>query len=161
MRLPRTIRFDDSDERVFERAAAPDEWAVSGAFAFADADPAAVTGGARQAFANGFLGTASFGWSTFVAVAGIAPDEFEQVVRALAAHFVARYGAPGIAAALPVARAEAEFAAGLCDGHPVNTLLAVERAFGPDGIRERFRAIERPRAPAHARIWTIVDGDGP
>ena len=35
MRFPRTIRLDASDEHVFERAAAPDEWAVSGAFAFA------------------------------------------------------------------------------------------------------------------------------
>jgi hypothetical protein len=159
-RFPRTIRFDASDERVFERAAGPDEWAVSGAFAFADADPAAITGKARQAFANGFLGTASFGWSTFVAVAEIAPDEFERVVGTLAAHFVERYGAPSLAAALPVARAEAEFAASLCEGHKVNTLLAVERAFGPDGIRERFRVIEPRGEPQHARIWELADDDG-
>ena len=36
MRLARTLRFDESDERVFERAAEPDEWAVSGAFEFSD-----------------------------------------------------------------------------------------------------------------------------
>ena len=32
----RTIRFDASDDRVFARAAAAGEWAVSGAFAFAE-----------------------------------------------------------------------------------------------------------------------------
>ena len=157
MRLPRTIRFDASDERVFERAAEPNEWAVSGAFAFADADPTALTGKARRAFVSGFLGTGTFGRSTFVAVAEITPDEFERVVQALAAHFVERYGAPSPAAALPVARAEAGFAASLCDGHKLNALLAVERAFGPEGIRERFRVIEPRRERPHARIWALVD----
>ena len=157
MRFPRTIRFDASDERVFERAAEPGEWAVPGAFAFAAADPAQLTGKARQALANGFLGTATFGRSTFVAVAEITPEAFEGVVQALAAHFVERYGAPSPAAALPAARAEAEFAASLCEGQKVNTLLAVERAFGPEGIRERFRVIEPRRERPHARIWALVD----
>jgi hypothetical protein len=154
LRFPRTIRFDASDERVFEAAAAAGEWAVSGAFAFADADPASLAGRARQAFAAGFLGTTSFGWSTFVAVAEITQEQFEVVIDALARHFVERYGAPSPEAARPAARAEAEFAASLCD-HPINTLLAVERAFGPDGIVERFRTITPDRAPAHAKIWTI------
>jgi len=34
MKLIRTIRLDPSDTFVFERAAEPGEWAVSGAFAF-------------------------------------------------------------------------------------------------------------------------------
>ena len=34
-RLLRTIRFDATDEFVFEQAAGSDEWAISGAFAFA------------------------------------------------------------------------------------------------------------------------------
>ena len=88
MRFPRTIRLDASDERVFECAAAPEEWAVSGAFAFADLSLEALHGKAGQAFARGFLGTRSFGWSTLVAVAEIAPDELETVVEALARHFV-------------------------------------------------------------------------
>jgi Family of unknown function (DUF6505) len=154
LRFPRTIRFDASDERVFEPAAAAGEWAVSGAFAFADADPAGLVGKATQAFASGFLGTASFGWSTFVAVAEITQEQFEAVIDALARHFVERYGAPSPEAARPAARTEAEFAASLC-AHPINTLLAVERAFGPDGIVERFRAITSDKVPAHAKIWTI------
>src|SRR5262249_15189795 len=56
MKLLKTIRFDASDERVFDLAAAPDEWAVSGALAFAGAAPNSLTGKSRQAFANGFLG---------------------------------------------------------------------------------------------------------
>ena len=39
MRFPRTIRLDASDERVFAQAAEPEEWAVSGAFAFAERRP--------------------------------------------------------------------------------------------------------------------------
>lgn len=159
MRFPRTVRFDVSDTRIFDTAAAPDEWAVSGAFAFADIDPETVDSKRRQAFVHGFLGTASFGWSTFVTVAEITEAEYEEVVLALAGHAVDCYGAPDIATALPAAREEAAFAAGLCD-HKVNTLICVERDVGADGIVERFRVIEPSREPDHARIWTIVDDDG-
>lgn len=159
MRLPRTIRFDASDEHVFERAAAPGEWAVSGAFAFADADPALLAGKSRQAFRNGFLGTASFGWSTFVTVAEITPEAFWRVTDALAAHFCATYGAPTLHAAREVARREVQFAADLCT-HRINTVLAVQREFGPDGIVERFRTIEREQSGGHARIWAIEPDDG-
>jgi hypothetical protein len=155
MRFPRTIRLDASDEHVFERAATPEEWAVSGAFAFADTPPETLRGKAAQAFARGFLGTQSFGWSTLVAVAKIEPSELEAVIEALAHHFVDRYGAPSIAAARPAAEAEAEFASGLCE-HRINTLIAVERTFGPDGIVERFRTIEPLKSGSHARIWSIV-----
>jgi hypothetical protein len=155
MRFPRTIRLDASDEQVFEHAAAPEEWAVSGAFAFADLPPEALCGKAAQAFASGFLGTRSFGWSTLVVVAEIGPDEFAGVVEALARHFVECYGAPSLEAARPAARAEAEFASGLCE-HRVNTLLAVEREQSPDGIVERFRAIEPGRGRAHAKIWELI-----
>lgn len=158
MRLPRTIRFDASDEQVFERAAAPGEWAVSGAFAFADADPALLAGKARQAFRSGFLGTASFGWSTFVVVAEITPEAFGRVTEALAAHFCSVYGAPSLQAAHEVARREVQFAADLCT-HNINTVLAVQREFGPDGIIERFRTVEPRRDGMHAKIWTIEADD--
>ena len=58
VKLLRTIRLDPSDTFVFERAAEPGEWAVSGAFMFADADPDALEGKARAAFRSGFLGVA-------------------------------------------------------------------------------------------------------
>ena len=40
LKFPRTIRLDPSDTFVFERAAEPGEWAVSGAFVFWNRDPA-------------------------------------------------------------------------------------------------------------------------
>ena len=158
MRFLRTIRLDQSDERVFSCAARPGEWAVSGGFVFADDDPATLAGKDRQAFAYGFLGTASFGWSTLATVAEIGFVEYEDVVEALAQHLLSRFGAPDIAAARAAAREETEFAASLCS-HRVNTLIAVERSWGPQGIVERFRAVEMPRDAPHATIWTI-EGEG-
>ena len=64
-RLLRTIRLDASDALVFPRAADPGEWAVPGGFCFWDDDVAALEGKRRQAFRAGFLGLASFGWSTW------------------------------------------------------------------------------------------------
>jgi Family of unknown function (DUF6505) len=154
MRFPRTIRLDASDEQVFDHAAAPGEWAVSGGFVFADADPQ-LAGKQRQAFRHGFLGTTSFGWSTLVLVAEIDFLAYEAVVEALAQHLFTAYGAPDLGAARQAAREEAEFAAGLCTER-LNTLIAVERQFSPSGIAERFRAIEPPRATDHAQIWEIV-----
>lgn len=158
MRFPRTIRMDGSDAQVFALAAEPGEWAVSGGFAFADMALDEITGKARQAFANGFLGIGSFGWSTFVTVADITGAEFDAVIAALAAHFVADYGAPDLGAALPAARVEAEFAAGLCE-HPINTLLCVAREAAAEGVREQFRCVESWRKTQHAPVWTIEGGD--
>ena len=42
VKLLRTIRLDPSDTFVFERAAEPGEWAVSGSFVFWDDDPATL-----------------------------------------------------------------------------------------------------------------------
>ena len=102
MKLARTIRFDESDLNVFEHPAEADEWAVSGAFAFSNWTEDLLTGKARQAFANGWLGLESFGRATFVAVAQIETAEFDAQVERLAAHFVEVYGAPDLAAARPV-----------------------------------------------------------
>jgi len=144
LKLPRTIRLDASDTAVFERAAEPGEWAVAGGFAFLDAAPEQLTGKRRQAFANGFLGTGSFGWSTFVVVASATAADVDAVVERLAALFVEAHGAPSLDAARPVARQEVDFMADLCRAHPVNTLLAMERLIDADGgIRERFRVIDR------------------
>lgn len=158
MRFLKTIRLDQSDERVFSCAAQPGEWAVSGAFTFADDDPTILAGKDRQAFAHGFLGTTSFGWSTLAAVAEIGFVEYENVVEALAQHLLSRFGAPDIAAARTAAREETEFAANLCS-HRINTLIAVERSWEAQGIVERFRAVEMSRMVPHATIWEI-DGEG-
>ncbi len=158
MRLPRVIRLDASDTRIFERAAEPGEWAVTGAFAFTHADPASLTGKRRQAFANGFLGTTSFGRATLVEVAEIDEAGHADVVQRLALHFIAEYGAPDLAAALPAARDEDAFAASICE-HKLHTLLAVERELSDDGIVERFSVITPSRATSHAKIWDVVEDD--
>ena len=158
MKFPRTIRLDASDPHVFDHAAEPGELAVPGAFAFADLAPDDIVGKTRQAFANGFLGLESFGWSTLVAVAEVSDDDYQAAIRALADHFVDRYGAPDRESALAAARDEAAFAAELCD-HPANTLLTVSRTFGDEGIVERVAAVERPGGGDPARVWEIVEGD--
>jgi len=140
IRFPLTVRLDDSDEHVFERAAEAGEWAIPGAFVFSSLDAERLSGGMAQAFASGFLGLASFGWSTLVEVGEMPEAEYETLTNSLAMHFVARYGAPNVTAALPVARQELDFARGLCD-HPPGTLIAVERELSADGIRERFRVV--------------------
>ena len=156
MYLPKTIRLDDTDLQVFDRAAEPGEWAVSGAFAFDDLHEDALVGKIRQAFVTGLMGTASFGWSSLVFVAEASEADYESAVNALADHFVASYGAANREAALPRARDEVNFAAGLCE-HPANTLLAVRRDLGADGIVERFRIVSPPAEMVHTKIREMVE----
>src|SRR3954470_10415967 len=68
VKLPRTIRLDLSDTFVFERAAEPGEWAVSGAFMFWNRDAEMLSQKRRVALRSGFLGIDSFGWSTLAIV---------------------------------------------------------------------------------------------
>lgn len=152
MNLARTIRFDESDTQVYELAAQPGEWAVSGAFEFSDWTPLELEGKRRQAFTNGWLSLESFGRSTFVAVAPVTQAEFDMLVTRLAERFVAVHGAPELEAALPVARNEIDFMAELCAEHRTNTLLVVERSLEENGVRESFRVIE----PQDASIDTFV-----
>ncbi len=161
MKLLKTIRFDGSDERVFDKAAEPGEWAVSGAFAFADRAANSLTGKTRQAFANGFLGVTSFGRATFASVAHARADERQGIEHLLAQHFVTGYGAPDLDAALPAAKEEVSFVEDLCRNVPVNTVFAVRRTWGADGgIEEEFRTITPPSGPPpHAKIWTATDDD--
>ena len=142
MRLARTLRFDDSDSQVFEAPAQADEWAISGAFEFSDWTPAMLTGKPRQAFANGWLGLESFGRATFIATAKIEDAEYAALIDRLAAHFVDAYGAPGLAAARPVAEDELGFMREICEDHDPNTILFVTREMVEDGVSEGFQAIK-------------------
>ncbi len=160
MKLLRTIRLDPSDTFVFERAAEPGEWAVSGAFMFADADPEALDGKPRAAFRGGFLGVASFGWSTLVQIVEASEDDRLAVAEMLARQFHERLGAPDLAAARAAAEEEIAFAASLCD-HPRDTLIAVRRSFEDGAIREAFRTL-RPRGdrkPMRAFSFLEVEGE--
>ena len=142
MKLARTIRFDESDDNVFEATAQPDEWAVSGSFEFSNWTDADLTGKKRQAFANGWLGLESFGRCTFVAVAEITQAEYAAAEDALADHFVMHYGAPDRATARPVAAEELGYMRDMCEDHDHNTLLIVERSLVDAGVNEAFRALK-------------------
>ena len=152
----KTIRMDDSDNRVFPAAAAPGEWAVVGTFAFLGDDPDELTGKRRQAFRNGFMGTNSFGWSTLVAVTTIGQAEYAAIVEQLADHLLASYGAPGRTQAISAAREEAEFAASLCE-YPVGTMIAIERTVEDRQIAEAFRRINAQDDSAPS-AWAIRNG---
>ena len=158
MRFPRVIRLDESDRQVYDAPATPGEWAVPGAFAFLEADVGRLGGKARAALRHGFLGSESFGWSTLVAVDEIGAEEYQAVIERLADHFIRHYGAPDRAAALTAARAEAEFAAGICD-HEIHTLLALERTIEDGAVVERFRVVRPPSAMDHdrVRLWAVED----
>jgi hypothetical protein len=148
------LQLDPSDRFVFDRAAEPGEWAVSGAFVFADLDPEALSHKARVALRSGFLGISSLGWST---LAEVAEGDFEVVAAALAAQLRAHFGAPDDAAALAAAREEVRFAASLCD-LPLGTVIAVHRSVTAEGLQERFRTLSArgDRAPP---VFALVQSD--
>ena len=159
MKLLRTIRLDPSDTFVFERAAEPGEWAVSGAFMFADADPEALDGKPRAAFRSGFLGVPSLGWSTLVQIVDASDEDRAVLVDALARQLHERLGAPDLAAARAAAEDEVAFAASLCD-QPRDMLIAVRRTFEDGAIREAFRTL-RPRGERKPmRAFSLVEVEG-
>jgi hypothetical protein len=140
LKLPRAIRLDPSDTFVFRRAAEPGEWLVTGSFLFDPAGIAALDAKGRTAFRSGFLGIASFGWSTLAVVSEATEQEREVAIAQLAGHLVAKLGAPDLAMARAAAAEEVAFAASLCD-HPAQTLIALHRTLEDGEIRERFRTL--------------------
>jgi hypothetical protein len=160
VKLLRTIRLDVSDTFVFENAAEPGEWAVSGAFVFWDRDLIALEGKARSAFRGGFLGVASLGWSTLVQIVEASDDDRRALVDALAQQLVDKFGAPTLAQARAAAEEEVTFAESLCS-QPQDTLVAVHRSYEDGDVRETFRTL-RPRAgqkPARAFSFLEVEGE--
>lgn len=156
-KLPRTIRLDPSDTFVFEVAAQPGEWAVSGAFLFDGLVVPDLPVKRRAAFRSGFLGIDSLGFSTLAVVSPVTPEEYEAAVAILAARFCARLGAPE-AAALASAQVEFAHAASLCQ-HPDGTLIALQRSWEAGDIHERFRTLTpRTDTPRDAfRVFEFVE----
>ena len=111
LKFPRTIRLDPSDTFVFERAAEPGEWAVSGAFVFWNRDPATLGQKQRVALRSGFLGIDSLGWSTLAIVTEATEAERETMIERLASQLVEKFGAPDAEAARVAAEEEIAFAA--------------------------------------------------
>jgi hypothetical protein len=160
MKLLRTIRLDPSDTFVFERAAEPGEWAVSGAFMFWAGDPAGLEGKARTAFRNGFLGVDSFGRSTLVQIVDAGPEDRTALIDLLAQRLIEHCGAPDMHTARLAAEDEVDFVQTLCN-QPRDTLVAVHRSVDGGGIREQFRTL-RPRQgkpPTRAFSFMEVEGD--
>jgi hypothetical protein len=163
-KLPRTIRLDPSDTFIFEQAAQPAEWAVSGSFAFLDREPSMLTRKERTALRSGFLGLSSFGWSTLCVVVDASDEERAFAVDQLASYLIEAHGAPSPELARMAAEEEVSFAEALCQ-HPVQTILAVQREVEDTGeIRERFRTLHARDTsadadPLHAnlRAFTMVD----
>jgi hypothetical protein len=167
LRFPRTIRLDPSDTFVFERAAEPGEWAVSGAFVFWNQEQTTLGQKQRVALRSGFLGIDSLGWSTLAVVTEATEADRQAMIERLAGHLLKKFGAPDLDAARVAAEEEVAFAASLCD-HPPQTLLAVQRSVENGEIRERFRTLKpreaaagADRLHAHARAFTFheVEGD--
>jgi phenylpyruvate tautomerase PptA (4-oxalocrotonate tautomerase family) len=160
VKLIRTIRLDPSDTFVFEHAAEPGEWAVSGAFAFWNADAEKLEGRARSAFRGAFLGVESLGRSTLVQIVEASEAEHAALVETLAQQLVAHFGAPDIDTARAAAQEEVAFAQSLCN-HPADTLVAVHRTFEGGELREAFRTLH-PRGdkkPMRAFSFLEVEGD--
>jgi hypothetical protein len=165
MKLPRTIRLDPSDTFVFEHAAEPGEWAVTGSLLFFDSVIPELVGKARAAFRAGFLGVRSFGFSTLVVVSDASEGERDEAVEELAKHMHDKLGAPDIKAARAAAEEEIAFAASLCHDE-VNTVIAMHRTLQDGHIKEQFRTLRpRERAPgadslhAFARAFEFVETD--
>ncbi len=159
MKFLRVIRFDGSDDHVFENAARPDEWALPGGFEFAGIRDEQVVGKTRQAFANGFLGIPSFGRSTFATISEMSGDDHDELLGVLSNRFVEVYGAPSRDDALAAARSEADFVIDLCAGEPVNTVFTLRRILEDGEIREEFRIITPPSEPIHTKVWQVVEDD--
>jgi hypothetical protein len=154
VKLLKTVRADPSDTFVFDKAAEPGEWAVSGALMFARLDPATLTGKARAAFLAGFLGIDSMGWSTLACVVEASDEDRSAAVELLAARLVEHFGAPDVAAARPAAEEEIAFTASLCE-HPAGMLVAVSRRCEDGVIREAFRTLQSNGRPKPAPVFTF------
>jgi hypothetical protein len=159
VKLLRTIRLDASDTFVFEKAAEPGEWAVSGAFVFWNSDPATLEGKARSAFRGGFLGLSSLGWSTLVQIVEANEDDRLAVIDTLAKHLVANFGAPTVADAVAAAEEEVAFAESLCS-QPQDTLVAVHRSFDKGEVRETFRTLRPRQGQKPARAFSFLEVEG-
>lgn len=144
IRLPRTIQLDRSDEVIFAPAASPGEWAVPGTFLFMGRDPDSLSRKEQIAFRSGFLGAASFGWSTLVTVTFARPEDRDEAVEILAHQLIVQLGALDLATAMPAAQEEVGLAEDLCRGHSEGTLIALHRSADASGIREQFRTL-KPR----------------
>jgi Family of unknown function (DUF6505) len=156
MKLLRTIALDRSDTFVFDMAAEPGDWAVSGAFRFCDRDPAKLGGKDRSAFRSGFLGVRSWGWSTLAQIVHASEDDRRALVELLANQLVERFGAPDLATARLAAEEEVAFVQLLC-AYPISTLIAVHRSASNGEVRESFRRLQLREGQRHGKAFSFME----
>lgn len=156
MKLLRTIALDPSDTFVFDVAAEPGDWAVSGAFRFCDRDPEKLNGKDRSAFRSGFLGVQSWGWSTLVQIVPATEHDRRALVELLAGRLVERFGAPDLATARLAADEEVSFAQSLCT-HPAGALIAVHRSASDGVVRESFRRLQLREGQSHSKAFSFME----
>jgi hypothetical protein len=156
VKLLKTVRADTSDTFVFDEAAEAGEWAISGAFMFANLDSATLSGKRRTAFRSGFLGINSFGWSTLARIVEASEEQRSTAVEQLAARLVERCGAPDPATARAAAEEEMAFAASLCD-HAPGMLIAVARRYENEAIRASFRTLQANSFAKPAPVFSFVE----
>ncbi|WP_028135590.1 DUF6505 family protein [Bradyrhizobium japonicum] len=155
MKLLRTIALDPSDTFIFDVAAEPGEWAVSGAFRFWDCDGSKLEGKPRAAFRGGFLGVQSWGWSTLAQIVPATADDCHSLIDLLARQLVDRFGAPDIAVARAAAEEEVAFAQSLCS-HPISSLIAVHRTSSDGEVRESFRRLQLREGQGHSKAFSFM-----
>ncbi len=157
LRLLRAIRLDASDERVFPAVAGGGEWLVTGTPLWAGVDPETLDPKGRLAFAQGFLGIATFGFASLAAAGPIEHAELDRLRLLLADRLVERAGAPDRATALAAASELLEDALTLARDLAPGALLAIERRRDPrtGELRERIRRLEAPPG-VHARVFELV-----
>ncbi|MCK1421697.1 hypothetical protein IVB14_29000 [Bradyrhizobium sp. 180] len=156
MKLLRTIALDPSDTFVFDVAAEPGEWAVSGAFRFWDCDGAKLEGKARAAFRGGFLGVQSWGWSTLAQIVPATEDDYRSLIDLLARQLIDRFGAPDMATAMTAAEEEVAFSQSLCS-HPISSLIAVHRTSIYGEVRESFRRLKLRVGQGHSKAFSFME----
>jgi hypothetical protein len=156
VKLLRTIALDPSDTFVFDVAAEPGDWAVSGAFRFCDRNAARLTGKDRSAFRSGFLGVRAWGWSTLVQIVGATAADRRALVELLAAQLVERFGAPDLATARLAAEEEVAFAESLCTD-PTGSLIAVHRTATDGEVRESFRRLRLREGQGHGKAFSFME----
>nr|WP_249816053.1 DUF6505 family protein [Bradyrhizobium sp. 138] len=152
----RTIALDPSDTFVFDVAAEPGEWAVSGAFRFWECDAATLEGKERAAFRGGFLGVQSWGWSTLAQIVPATADDYQSLIDLLARQLVDRFGAPDVATAKAAAEEEVAFSQALCS-HPISSLIAVHRAVSDGEVRESFRRLQLREGQGHGKAFSFME----
>ena len=159
MKLLRTIRLDPSDTFVFENAAEPGEWAVSGAFVFWGSEPSALEGKARTAFRSGFLGVSTLGWSTLAQIVEASEADRAAVVGMLAQRLIEHFGAPDMETARAAAEDEVAFAESLCT-QPKDMLVAVHRSDENGAVRESFRTLRPRPGEKPNRVFSFLEVEG-